>query len=620
MKRTLSGIPAICLMIAVIVTIFPGYSYALYQYDTTPVTIESNITVPDPPSEEPAIALDGTGGILMAWHSRILWESGIKADWDIFATRYDINGNCLWTEKQIEIYSGPGMQIYPAILPDSTGGAIILWQNYRENEFEVCAQRIDNAGRFLWGANGIVVGSAVGPALLDYKANFKAISDNAGGAIIILQDTSPDNIESTSTVYKHHIYVQHIDQHGNLLWPSEGIYIGTALGCNYYSADFDIISDGQGESLVIWDSLATKQAVASEEYVISAQRISFSGDILWMPGGITIAIGKGFGEYIYTTDDSGATTVIWQSDNQYNQFISDIYVQRIDSTGNLTWNDTGIPIVSGIDTMHWQITDDNSGGVFIFLEKRYENPISGGYANSDIYMYHVDKWGDVTWSTDGLLICSKVYIINTFSIFTDSTDGVIIVWQDFHHLDNETYNICAQYIDASCNTKWENSRDEQGYIDITSAKGDAFFPQYYNADYQVIIDSSGDVIILWEDYIASEVKNAISKNKGFNIKAQRIYSSGKKLLSNDYTVADNLDLNTDYRLIPDTSGNIIAVLWEDDYKDIRVKNISAANDLSNTKNMTSRLLWIIGGVVIVAVIIVLTIFTRKKRGNHIRST
>lgn len=620
MKRALSGIPAICLMIAVIVTIFPGYSYALYQYDTTPVTIESNITVPDPPLEEPAIALDGTGGILMAWHSRILWESGIKANWDIFATRYDINGNCLWTEKQIEIYTGPGMQVYPAILPDSTGGAIILWQNYLENEFEVCAQRIDNAGRFLWGANGIVVGSAVGPALLDYKANFKAISDNAGGAIIIWQDASPDNIESTSTVYKHRIYVQHIDQHGNLLWPSEGIYIGTALGCYYYSADFNIISDGQGESLVIWDSLATKQAVASEEYVISAQRINFSGDILWMPGGITIAIGKGFGEYIYTTDDLGATTVIWQSDNPYDQFVSDIYVQRIDSTGNLTWNDTGIPIVSGIDTMHWQIIDDNSGGVFIFLEKRYENPISGGYANSDIYMYHVDKWGDVTWSTDGLLICSKVYITNTFFIFTDGTDGVIIVWQDFHHLDNETYNICAQYIDASGNTKWENSSDEQGYLDITSAKGDAFFPQYYNADYQVIIDSSGDVIILWEDYISSEVKNAISKNKGFNIIAQRIDSSGKKLLSNDYTVAGNLDLNTDYRLIPDTSGNIIAVLWEDDYKDIRVENISAANDLSNTKNMTSRLLWITGGVVIVAVIIVITIFTRKKRGNHIRST
>src|SRR5262245_33356891 len=86
--------------------------------------------------------------------------------------RADANGLPLCTDT--------GTQVFPAIGPDASGGAIVAWNDSRTIALGVCyAQRVNATGAPQWTLNGVqlsTTGDQGPPALA---------SDGAGGAYVV---------------------------------------------------------------------------------------------------------------------------------------------------------------------------------------------------------------------------------------------------------------------------------------------------------------------------------------------------------------------------------------------------------------------------------------------------
>ena len=87
----------------------------------------------------PVIASDGAGG------SVVCWVDSRGADWDIYAQHLDATGNSLWTENGSLVCSADGLQNWPVITADGSGGAVMAWYDNRPSAGlygDVYAQRI----------------------------------------------------------------------------------------------------------------------------------------------------------------------------------------------------------------------------------------------------------------------------------------------------------------------------------------------------------------------------------------------------------------------------------------------------------------------------------------------
>ena len=127
------------------------------------------------------IASDGNGGVFVVWRA---WPG---ANYDIYAQRINSAGVVQWATDGVVVSDAAGYQDYPTIVSDDSGGAIIAWQDSRNGtqwtDEDIYAQRINSDGAAQWTANGIAIGIATG-------AQYDPLitSDDNGGAIIVWDD------------------------------------------------------------------------------------------------------------------------------------------------------------------------------------------------------------------------------------------------------------------------------------------------------------------------------------------------------------------------------------------------------------------------------------------------
>jgi len=149
--------------------------------------------------DEPGVVTDGSGGAIITWED---YRSGINED--IYAQRVNPSGVPQWTANGVAICTAPDGQWYPDVVSDSSGGAIIAWEDYRSGTYEdIYAQRVNPSGVPQWTANGVAVCTA------SYQQWYPTpLTDGSGGAIITWTDyrngTSGD------------IYAQHVNADGSL--------------------------------------------------------------------------------------------------------------------------------------------------------------------------------------------------------------------------------------------------------------------------------------------------------------------------------------------------------------------------------------------------------------------
>ena len=147
---------------------------------------------------------DGAGGAIIVWDD----ERGSVDDDDIYAQRVNASGIAQWSANGTAISTAANAQEDPELLSDGAGGAIIVYEDERDDPDDIYAQRVNSSGIAQWTANGTPVSTAA------YKQRDpRLVSDGAGGAIIVWKDNRSDN-----TTYD--IYAQWVDASGTLGSPA----------------------------------------------------------------------------------------------------------------------------------------------------------------------------------------------------------------------------------------------------------------------------------------------------------------------------------------------------------------------------------------------------------------
>jgi hypothetical protein len=282
------------------------------------------------------ITFDGEGGAIVTWKD---FRSGY---WDIYAQRVDAAGSPDWTANGVEICGEAGTQESPEISADGIGGAVIAWQDYRNADCDIYAQRVNAAGTTWWDDNGNAVCTEAGDQVYP-----RISSDGAGGALVTWYDYRSGNYD---------IYAQRLDSDGYILWTLDGVAVCTATG-RQDSPHID--SDGAGGAILAWRD--NRQG----NYDIYAQRLNASGTSLWTGNGVVICAATGDqGGHRFISDGAGGAVVTW-ADWRAGAG-ADVYAQQVDASGTPLWTVDGVPVCTAmVDQMALDMTTDGGGGAIV---------------------------------------------------------------------------------------------------------------------------------------------------------------------------------------------------------------------------------------------------------------
>ena len=107
--------------------------------------------------------------------------------------------------------SALGAQYLTAVTADGAGGFIAVWDDYRNGNIDVYAQRIATNGPALWTAGGTVVCAALGD-----QHSARVCADRTGGAVFVWND-----LRASGTLGID-LFAQRVSSTGSLVWPAGG--------------------------------------------------------------------------------------------------------------------------------------------------------------------------------------------------------------------------------------------------------------------------------------------------------------------------------------------------------------------------------------------------------------
>jgi hypothetical protein len=140
----------------------------------------------------PDIVEDGAGGAIITWiDNRTLYE-------DIYAQRVNASGVVQWTTDGVPMCSTTGFAWFPEIISDGQNGAIITWYEQRSDSTDIYAQRVNPSGVAQWTADGVLLCDA--PRRQSYPA---IVSDDERGGVVAWQDLRNDNYDIYAQRVRH---------------------------------------------------------------------------------------------------------------------------------------------------------------------------------------------------------------------------------------------------------------------------------------------------------------------------------------------------------------------------------------------------------------------------------
>jgi hypothetical protein len=202
-----------------------------------------------------------------------------------------------------------------------------------------------------------------------------------------------------------------------------------------------IVSDGRGGAIACW----TDERVMVSSSDVYAQRIDKDGFVRWTVNGIVVsnATNSQSGPDI-VSDGAGGAIIAWTDTRDGN---NDIYIQRIDSSGNVLWTPNGVAVTS--DTSNQadpKLTSDGRGGAIVVW-----NQGTGGFPpGSKIYAQRYDANGTARWGSQ-VLVSGTLRYSNAPSIVSDGHGGAYIAYA---YYPRPEYDVYAQRLDSSGVVQW----------------------------------------------------------------------------------------------------------------------------------------------------------------------
>jgi len=445
------------------------------------------------------------------------------------------------------VTSAAGRQKNVISCVDGSGGVIIAWADQPSQK--LYAQRINSSGQTIWTSGGIVIGDIhVTNNAIIRDLNTCICSDAAGGAIIgwadpdggiYAQRVRGDGIflwssggvrvtsaghnlvsqvrcigaEAANTIFGWYdgecIYSQKVDAYGARLWDTSDVKISYYQPGSFGGPIFDMCKDAKNGAYFSYSMVnSISPAFYSDIY---AQRINSSGSTLWDTIH-HVAEYSAAQFYPAMCEDQDYGCIITWTDER-NGLNWDIYGARLDSNGYNQWTTNGEPVcIADADQTFASCISDAHGGAYItWVEDKYSLGIYGYYGMT-MGAQNINHNGEIQWGSNGKFLGGGVEIYGTPDgrnnppiSCVDALGGLIVCWLGVHNFSG--YGIVAQRIQYNGDSLWG------GGVLVTT--GDDIMGPALVSD-----GGSSGCIIAW-----NQSRNTDSTNNIFDIYAQHVKSN-----------------------------------------------------------------------------------------------
>ena len=231
-------------------------------------------------------------------------------------------------------------------------------------------------------------------------------------------------------------------------------------------------------------------------------------------------------------DGNGGAIITWTDNRNFN---ADIYAQRINAKSEMSWTSNGIGICTNGSTQGYPvIVGDGSGGAIIVWADRRNG-------KGDLYAQRIDSAGVTKWTADGVPVCIAPGDRFVYSIISDGQGGAIISWEDGR--SGSGRDIYAERIDSYGFPEWTVNGTP-----ICTATGEQHFAT-------IASDGAGGAMITWED----DRNSATSSD----IYAQRITVNGVVLwAANGVPICTAANVQENPTIATDGAGGAV-IAWSD---------------------------------------------------------
>ncbi|TAL58777.1 MAG: T9SS type A sorting domain-containing protein [Bacteroidetes bacterium] len=539
--------------------VIPGVVSAQWNPSSS---VNTSVCVQPYDQQDARIVTDSKGGAIITWLD--FRNDAAQILGDVFVQRIDKNGINKWTVNGVAACADATNQTAPSVVEDGTGGAIIAWNDWRNGTRDIYAQKIDSTGTVKWAVNGVAV-----VAKASHQQDAKLISDGAGGAIVVWQDSAnglwdiyAQRISSTGSLnwtaagvpicsaadaqinprietdgaggavivwqdkrggIDYDIYAQHVDATGATTWTANGVAVCTSISTQ---SNPKIEPDGAGGMIIAWQDKRN-----GVDYNVYTQRLSAAGIVLWSPNGVAVCTAAASQSAVDMTSEGIAGAIIVWKDLRSGNY--DIYAQRVDLTGNLQWAVNGVAISTGPGAqLNPNAVGDGAGGAIIVWQ-------DSSAGSSDIKSQRLSSLGVVQWTVGGVGVGTAADNQTSPKNVSDGSGGSIYAWQDKRNAAD--FDIYAHHLYSNGSTS--------GIFEHNNYIRSSVFPNPFSesAEIQVSgIEYQAKGIRLF-DVLGQEISPDVTKNdKGFLIKrnnlsigiyfyeiktSENIFSTGKFIIT-----------------------------------------------------------------------------------------
>ena len=144
---------------------------------------------------------------------------------------------------------------------------------------------------------------------------------------------------------------------GHAQWVAQGLQVCSDPS---YQAGPRMVSDGAGGAIVAW--LDFRSGLGSNLHV---QRVSSAGFPLWDASGVPIGPLNAQYDHQVVTDGQGGAIIVWLDERGDD---ADLYAQRVSASGEVLWDEDGVPCTAPADQEPPAVVADGQGGAIIVWE------------------------------------------------------------------------------------------------------------------------------------------------------------------------------------------------------------------------------------------------------------
>ncbi len=376
------------------------FSFAQFTNDTT-----ANSIIRDSSGTEQLTPLSAT---TTSGNTYISWFDSYNSNYELRMQLLDPNGNKLWPAEGLIVSSYPqSTALFRYDLKvDKENNAIVAFQDIRFVDLKVVACKIDQSGNLLWGSTGVELADStaegLSPTIGITEANDVIIAWNA-------------NAGSSKW-----ISFQKISSTGTVVWSRRIIDIGNI---NKYSRAV-MVPYGTNDFIMQYvQEVGNFPGVTS---TLFAMHFDINGDPVWtIPVQVSTKTIPYFVFPQIISDEKGGFFIAFNTSNPINTSLNDVYAQHVDSAGNL-WSASGTQVANS-STEH-----KSTGGfcfntinneLYVSLQV-----LDGGQGSSGVFIQGIDSTGNILFGANGIQLKNIDPLYYNPHALVDAGNGLITIF------------------------------------------------------------------------------------------------------------------------------------------------------------------------------------------------